>query len=322
YTSQPDFHTHHGPLEVDPHAPLHSPAPQRQSSLPLDKIFASQCPGSPLDRNSQQFYSKPAPHTPCKNAEIHSQYPGSSGTFRPVCKGAVIHKLAPHTCHDNAEGVSCQDQHCNHIPYSAPNKHSAECMDKKQKAQEFELQDVPHKHCHNMQGAQFPVDFPTESTNSGPPPPFPGVDLNLQLPDLLNQLQPDTSASMYAYNRSNVVQPGFQVVQARESQMIIQPQRQTVVMPAPQPAMMIQPAAPSVRVIQAPAPPVQVIQAPAPAVHVIQAPAPAVHVIQAPAPTVRVIQAPAPAVQVVQAPSPAVRLIKSLSNAMVYPRYY
>ncbi|KAK3511274.1 hypothetical protein QTP70_034680 [Hemibagrus guttatus] len=79
---------------------------------------------------------------------------------------------------------------------------------------------------------------------------------------------------MYAYNRSNVVQPGFQVVQARESQMIIQPQRQTVVMPAPQPAMMIQPAAPSVRVIQAPAPPVQVIQAPAPAVHVIQAPAP------------------------------------------------
>ncbi|XP_058236652.1 uncharacterized protein LOC131346900 isoform X4 [Hemibagrus wyckioides] len=347
YTPQPLSHTHHEPLEGGPHTPLYSPSPQSQSSLPMHNISTPPYPGPPLEMKHQQVYS----NTPCKNAEVspcnhpHSQIPcqypapsGTSGIHRPVHKGVVTPKPAPQGWHDKAEVVSCQNQHCNPTFYFAPNKHSPECMDDKIKAQEFAPQDVPHKHCVPVQGAKFPVDFPTESKvfsmkkmseslnfraqahhlqleshcslekstieisteqhvkvskNSGPPPPpYPGFDLNQQSPDPLHQLQPDTSASMYTYTHPSVIQPRVQVVQAGRSQVVIQPQRQTVVMPAPQPTVVIQPAAPAVRVIQAPAPAVQVIQAPASAVRVIQAPAPAVRVIQSP------------------------------SSAVVYPRYY
>lgn len=112
------------------------------------------------------------------------------------------------------------------------------------------------------------------------------IELNYVIVTMLSNfalpcLSTGTSASMYSMYGAAAVQPGVRVVHTGTSKMVLQPQKQMVVLPsmapqtiiqhaAAQPAVMIQPAAPAVRVIQPTAPAVQVIQPTAPAARIIQ----------------------------------------------------
>ncbi|MCJ8748156.1 hypothetical protein PDJAM_G00161840 [Pangasius djambal] len=127
----------------------------------------------------------------------------------------------------------------------------------------FAQPDSPHKNCTSIQGNHLSLDvtrkIQVEIARERHTTEYMKVSTNNISSRAVQQIIPDTSASMYNIYPNGAVQPRVQVVQGGRSHVIIQPQSPAVVVPgmasqaifqAAQPAMVIQPAAPAVRVIQ------------------------------------------------------------------------
>ncbi|XP_053471560.1 uncharacterized protein LOC128602059 [Ictalurus furcatus] len=265
FTPYPSPQTHHIPPEGSPYTHLHPPGPQRQSSLPTEKMSMRTYSGPPLGFDStisdqKAFNYAPAPHT-------HYRSEGD-------CKGSpCTHLPSPnhqHPCHSEPsgtyrEGVPCQHAHsdCKSTCCPQPANHSM----MKHKGFPHAQPQMEHHCCSEKRTTDYfkhTTEYRKTSVNNlSPYPPYPSPGLNLQPPNPVQQIITDTPAPMYTpgyhYYTTQATQPGVQVVHSGRTQMVIQPPRQTMVVggathtiiqPAAPPTMVIQRANPTVRVIQ------------------------------------------------------------------------
>ncbi|KAB5523664.1 hypothetical protein PHYPO_G00155160 [Pangasianodon hypophthalmus] len=263
----PTPQTHHIPSEGGPHIHLHSPGPQRQSSLPMENIPVPPYPG-PAPQ-THHIPSEGGPH-------IHLHSPGPQRQSPPYMdKEKATLSMYPDNplIYPSQKSQGCMQENMfaqpdsprknctpiqgNHMSLDVTRKIKVELATEREKMSEsleqMEFTHVHHPQVEPLRSSQKTTEFIRHTTE------YMKVSTDNVSSRAVQQITPDTPASMYSVYGAGAGQPRVQVIQGGGNHVIIQPPRSAVVVPGMAPQTIIQAAQPAL-VIQHPSQAVRVIQ--------------------------------------------------------------
>ncbi|XP_053085833.1 uncharacterized protein LOC113537434 isoform X5 [Pangasianodon hypophthalmus] len=270
--------THHIPSEGGPHIHLHSPGPRRQSSLPTENLPVRQYSGPPLGFEStkhhpisegvhcQHSHSSCKPTFCCQHANHSppymdkekatlSMYPDNPLIYpSQKSQGCMQENMF---AQPDSPRKNCTPIQGNHMSLDVTRKIKVELATEREKMSEsleqMEFTHVHHPQVEPLRSSQKTTEFIRHTTE------YMKVSTDNVSSRAVQQITPDTPASMYSVYGAGAGQPRVQVIQGGGNHVIIQPPRSAVVVPGMAPQTIIQAAQPAL-VIQHPSQAVRVIQ--------------------------------------------------------------